>query len=74
MRSVIEIKKDVSLNLYNEKVAPKLLKCIGKEIDKEYINIIDNLNQPLRVNETELMNGIMLKDDRILYSKKGIYK
>ena len=73
MRSVIEIKKDVSLNLYNEKVAPKLLKCIGKEIDKEYINIIDNLNQPLRVNETELMNGIMLKDDRILSNPNTIF-
>ena len=73
MRSVIEIKKDVSLNLYNEKVAPKLLKCIGKEIDKEYINIIDNLNQPLRVNETELMNGIMLKDDRILSNPNSIF-
>ena len=73
MRTISEVKKDITLNLYNEKIAPKLLKVIGKEIDKEYNNIIDNIKIPLKVDETQLMNGIMLKDDRILSTTNSIF-
>ena len=73
MRTISDVKKDITLNLYNKKIAPKLLKVIGNEIDKEYNNIIDNLKIPLKVNETQLMNGIMLKDEIILSNPNSIF-
>ena len=73
MRPITEIQSDKELNLYNDKIAPRLIKKISKEIDSNYDQIINNLKQPFKVDETKLMNGIMLKDEKILSNPNSIY-
>ena len=73
MRPIKEIQKDKTLNLYNEKIAPKVIKSISKEIDSNYPDIINNLKEPFEINETELMNGIMLKNDELFLEPKNLY-
>ncbi len=73
MRPISEIQKDKSLNLYNDIIAPRLIKKISKEIDSNYEKIINNLKQPFKINETKLMNGILLKDKEIISNPNSIY-
>ena len=73
MRPITEIQKDKTLNLYNEKIAPKTIKSIIKEIDSNYPNIINNLKEPFKIDETQLMNGIMLKNDELFLDPNNLY-
>ena len=66
MRPISEIQRDKILNLYNDIIAPRLIKKISKEIDSNYEQIINNLKQPFKINEKKLMNGILLKDKEII--------
>ena len=47
-RSVSEIKKEKTLNFYNEKVFPALVKNIKNEISNNYNKIINNLKEPFQ--------------------------
>ncbi len=73
MRPITEIAKDKTLNLYNDKIGPKLIKRISNEIDLNYNSIINNLKQPFKIDETDLMNRIMLKDEKIISDPDSIY-
>ena len=73
MRPISEIQRDKSLNLYNDIIAPRLIKKISKEIDSNYEQIINNLKQPFKINETKLMNGILLKDKEIISNPNSVY-
>jgi hypothetical protein len=73
MRPITEVQNDKTLNLYNNKIAPRLIKKISNEINSNYNDIINNLKVPLKVDETKLMNGIMLKDETILSNPESLY-
>ena len=73
MRPISEVQNDKTLNLYNNKIAPRLIKKISNEINSNYNDIINNLKVPLKVDETKLMNGIMLKDETILSNPESLY-
>jgi hypothetical protein len=70
MRTLDEIKKEKTLNLYNDKIAPLLINEIEKNMDKNYENIINNLKVPLRIDEAKMINGLMLKDRSLSISSK----
>ena len=57
-RTVYEIKKDIELNFYEKYIFPKFLQKIENNINKNYINIINNLKKPLKKNEEEVMEDI----------------
>ena len=70
MRTLDEIKKEKTLNLYNDKIAPLLVNKIEENIDKNYDNIINNLKIPLKIDEAKMINGLMLKDRSLSSSSK----
>ena len=57
-RTVYEIKKDKELNYYEKHIFPELLNIIEKDINKNYISIINNLKQPLKKDENEIINDL----------------
>ena len=58
MRTINEIKNEEELNFYDNNVFPKLLKIIEKNINKNYLNIINNLKEPLKKNDEEVMEDL----------------
>ena len=70
MRTVDEIIKEKSLNLYNEKISKKFLEKIENNLEKNYENIIDNLKNPFEIDEAKMINGLMLKDKSLSISSK----
>ena len=58
MRTIYEIKKEKEINYYEESIFPELLNIIEKDINKNYINIINNLKKPLKKNDEEIMNDL----------------
>ena len=70
MRTIDEIKKEKTLNLYNDKISPILIKKIEDNIDQNYENIINNLKIPLKIDEAKMINGLMLKDRSLSISSK----
>ena len=58
MRTVYEIKKEEELNFYDNNVFPKLLNIIEKNVNKNYLNIINNLKEPLKKNDNEVMEDL----------------
>ncbi len=70
MRTVDEIKKEKYLNLYNEKISKKLLENLEKNLEDNYENIIDELKNPLIIDEAKMINGLMLKDKSLSVSSK----
>jgi hypothetical protein len=73
MRSINEIKKEKSLNFYNEKIFPNLIKNIQNEIDLNYNKIINNLKQPFLQSEKNIMNGILLKEEIYINKSKPVF-
>ena len=70
MRTIDEIKKEKTLNLYNDKISPLLIKKIEENIDQNYEKIINNLKIPLKIDEAKMINGLMLKDRSLSISSK----
>ena len=66
MRPISEVQKDKTLSLYNEKIVPKLINKISEEVDKNYSNILKNIKQPFKIDESKLMNNILLKKENEL--------
>ena len=57
-KTVYEIKKDIEIKYYEKNIFPKLLIIIENNIKKNYLNIINNLKEPLKKNDIEVMEGI----------------
>ena len=57
-RTIYQIKMDIELNYYENNILPKLLNLIKENIDKNYLNIINNLKIPLKKNEKEIMEDL----------------
>ena len=70
MRTIDEIKKEKTLNLYNDKIGPLLIDKIENNIEQNYENIINNLKVPLKIDEAKMINGLMLKDRSLSISSK----
>jgi hypothetical protein len=70
MRTIDEIKKEKTLNLYNDKISPLLINKIEENISQNYETIINNLKIPLKIDEEMIINGLMLKDKSLSISSK----
>jgi hypothetical protein len=70
MRTIDEIKKEKTLNLYNDKIAPLLIEKIEENIGKNYEKIINNLKIPHKIDEAKMINGLMLKDRNLSITSK----
>ena len=77
-KTIHEIKIEKELNYYEENIFPKLLKLIEDNINKNYLKIINNLKEPLKKNDEEVMNDlsnilsydIIINNDIIKYKSK----
>ena len=74
MRTMDEIKKDKKINTYNEKLVDKFLEEIKKKLEDNYDNIIENLKIPLEIDEEEMINGLLLKDENYISTTKIKFK
>jgi len=70
MRTIDEIKKEKTLNLYNDKIAPLLIEKIEENIGQNYEKIINNLKVPHKIDEAKMINGLMLKDRNLSITSK----
>ena len=70
MRTIDEIKKEKTLNLYNDKIAPLLIQKIEDNINQNYDKIINNLKIPHKIDEAKMINGLMLKDRSLSITSK----
>ena len=70
MRTIDEIKKEKTLNLYNDKIAPLLIQKIEDNIGLNYDKIINNLKIPHKIDEAKMINGLMLKDRSLSITSK----
>jgi hypothetical protein len=57
-KSIGEIKEGKKLNKYSEKKFPIFMKMIENDINKNYDNIINNLKEPLVIDEEKYLNQI----------------
>ena len=55
-----------SINLYMEKIFPKLIKLIQKELVQNHKRIYDNISTPFTNNSKNIMISISLKDKKML--------
>ena len=70
MRTIDEIKKEKTLNLYNDKIAPLLIEKIEENIGQNYEKIVNNLKIPHKIDEAKMINGLMLKDRSLSITSK----
>ena len=70
MMTIDEIKKEKTLNLYNDKIAPLLIEKIEENIGQNYEKIINNLKIPHKIDEAKMINGLMLKDRNLSITSK----
>jgi len=65
-KTIKDHKKEQSLKLYMNKVAPKLIKIIYKEICDKYPLIYSNISKPLENNSEKFMVSLALQDTDML--------
>jgi len=65
-RTVKDIKKENSLQLYYTKIAPRLIKLIEEEIILKYPRIYENISMPLKNRSVGLMMSLSLQDADML--------
>jgi hypothetical protein len=66
MKSIIDQKKETSLNLYTNKIAPMLIEKIGDQIEKDYSKILDNLKIPYSHDSSLLIQSLVHRDQNLL--------
>ena len=65
-KTIKDHKKEQSLKLYLNKVAPKLIKILYKEICDKYPLIYNNISKPLENNSEKFMVSLALQDTDML--------
>ena len=65
-KSVKDKKKEISINLYNQKIGPKLIQLIKKEIVSNYKDIYENISTPMKNIPLGLMTSLSLQDAEML--------
>ena len=70
-KTIKDKKKEHSLKLYLEKIAPKLIKILYNEICEKFPLIYNNISKPLKNNSDKFMISLALQDGDML---KNNYK
>jgi hypothetical protein len=65
-KTIKDQKKEQSIKLYLNKVAPKLIKILYKEICNKYPLIYNNISKPLENNSEKFMVSLALQDTDML--------
>ena len=75
-KTIKEKKKEHSLNLYFNKICPKLISYLHSEIIKKYPKIYDNISTEKKNNSEKLMISLVLQDAQMLRNnyRKNINK
>ena len=72
-KTIKDKKKEHSLKLYLNKIAPKLIKVVYKEIVDKFPLIYKNISQPLKNNSDKFMMSLALKDGDMLKDNYKCY-
>lgn len=72
LRSVAESSKETSLNFFNNRIAPLILRFIKCEIQKNYAPIYNKISIPVKTNPKLLMNSYLLQDEAMRKQSKEI--
>ena len=75
-KTIKDKKKEHSLNLYFNKICPKLISYLHSEIIKKYPKIYDNISSEKKNNSEKLMISLVLQDAQMLRNnyRKTTYK
>ena len=75
-KTIKDKKKEHSLNLYFNKICPKLISYLHSEIIKKYPKIYDNISSERKNNSEKLMISLVLQDAQMLRNnyRKTTYK
>ena len=75
-KTIKDKKKEHSLNLYFNKICPKLISYLHSEIIKKYPKIYDNISTEKKNNSEKLMISLVLQDAQMLRNnyRKTTYK
>jgi hypothetical protein len=65
-KTIKDKKKEQTLNLYFQVIAPKLIKLIHKVIIDKYPLIYENISTPMKNNSEKLMMSLALQDAELL--------
>jgi len=65
-KTIKDKKKEQTLNLYFQVIAPKLIRLIRKEIIDKYPLIYENISTPMKNNSEKLMMSLALQDAELL--------
>ena len=65
-KTIKDKKKEQTLNLYFQVIAPKLIKLIRREIIDKYPLIYENISTPMKNNSEKLMMSLALQDAELL--------
>ena len=65
-KTIKDKKKERTLNLYFNNIAPKLIRMIRKEIIDKYPLIYENISTPMKNNSEKLMMSLALQDAELL--------
>ena len=64
-KTIKDKKAENSINLYMDKIVPKLIRLIYKELIKKYKRIYDNISTPLTNNSKNIMVSLVLKNEKM---------
>ena len=65
-KTIKDKKKEQTLHLYYNVIAPKLIRIIRKEIIEKYPLIYENISTPMKNNSEKLMMSLALQDAELL--------
>ena len=65
-KTVIEHKKETSINLYQKEIAPRLINLITDSVETNYTSIITNLSVPYSNKPNDLLQAITYRDYKLL--------
>ena len=64
-KNIMERKKEKSVNFYMDKIFPKLIKIIHKELIEKHKRIFDNISTPFTNNSKNIMISLALFDKKM---------
>ena len=75
-KTVKDKKVEKSINLYMDKIAPKLIKIIKKELIVKHKRIYDNLSTPFKNDSKNIIMALSLQDNKLFKDnyKQQIFK
>jgi hypothetical protein len=65
-KTIIEHKKETSINLYQEEIAPRLINLMTDSVETNYSSILTNLSVPYTNKPNDLLQAITYRDYKLL--------